>query len=600
MTSTSVQEGAVAGGGTQDRARWVMLTVLLAGQFMALLDVTIVNVAMPTIGRSLHASGAELQLVVAGYTVSYAMLLITGARLGDLIGRRRMFLLGVGVFTLASLTCGLAPDTGVLIGARFVQGAGAAAMMPQIMTVIQLRFSGAARARALSAYTAVLSSGFVAGQVIGGALVTADLFGSAWRPVFLINVPLGAAVLALLPRVMPADTPSKSRRLDPWGLAIAVPAVCLVVLPLMLGHQENWPAWTLACIACGLALVPAFLYTERLVASRGGHPLLSLAVFRSPGLLSGLTAMTLLMVSYGGFLFSFAVDLQAGQGDTALRAGLTFAPCAAAFGLCGYFWRRVPASWHPYLTMCGATVGAIGYAAVGLVLRSGGSGGLWLQVFLVVLGGFLALAFSPLVTHALVRVPPHQAADASGLLTTAIQLSQAVGVAVFGSVFLTLNAGRTGSLPEISGHALFVTLTWIAVTLACGTIAAAPLARTVRAAALQARELSGGGGGRGQFGERGHSGMNALPAGDQRDDVHRRPRAGGPQRLPFRGKCHPAAGALEQPVPSRPSSALTLWLTRDWEKPRRSAARPKCSSSASARNTLISRSSTVSHIDYQC
>ena len=483
MTSTSVQESAVASGGPQGRARWIMLAVLLAGQFMALLDVTIVNVAMPTIGRSFHASGAELQLVVAGYTVSYAMLLITGARLGDLIGRRRMFLLGVGVFTLASLTCGLAPDIGVLIGARFVQGAGAAAMMPQIMTVIQLRFSGAARARALSAYTAVLSSGFVAGQVIGGALVTANLFGSAWRPVFLINVPLGAAVLALLPRVMPADTPSKSRRLDPWGLAIAVPAVCLVVLPLMLGHQENWPAWTLACIACGLALVPAFLYTERLVASRGGHPLLSLAVFRSPGLLSGLMAMTLLMASYGGFLFSFAVDLQAGQGDTALRAGLTFAPCAAAFGLCGYFWRRVPGSWHPYLTMCGAAVGALGYAAVGIVLRGGGSGGLWLQVFLVVVGGFLALAFSPLVTHALVRVPLEQAADASGLLTTAIQLSQAVGVAVFGSVFLTLDAGRTGSLPAISGHALFVTMAWIAVTLACGVIAASPLARTVRAAA---------------------------------------------------------------------------------------------------------------------
>ncbi len=192
---TAISESAVAVGGTRDRARWVMLIVLLCGQFMALLDVTVVNVAMPTIGRSLHASGAELQLVIAGYTVSYAMLLITGARLGDLIGRRRMFLLGVGGFTLASLACGLAPDIGVLIAARFVQGAGAAAMMPQIMTVIQLRFSGAARARALSAYTAVLSSGFVAGQVIGGVLVTADLFGASWRPVFLVNVPIGLAVL---------------------------------------------------------------------------------------------------------------------------------------------------------------------------------------------------------------------------------------------------------------------------------------------------------------------------------------------------------------------------------------------------------------------
>ena len=311
MTATS--ETLVTVGGARDRARWVMLIVLLCGQLMALLDVTIVNVAMPTLGRSLHASGAELQLVIAGYTVSYAMLLITGARLGDLIGRRRMFLLGVAGFSLASLACGLAPDIGVLIAARIAAGAAAAAMMPQIMTVIQLRFAGAERARALSAYTAILSTGFVAGQVIGGVLVTADLFGASWRPVFLVNVPIGLAVLLVLPRVMPADKPGRSRRLDLPGLLVAVPAVCLVVLPLMLGHQENWPAWTLACIGAGLALVPVFLYTERRVAARGGHPLLSVAVFRAPGLVPGLAAMTLLMVTYGGFLFSFAIHLQAGS-----------------------------------------------------------------------------------------------------------------------------------------------------------------------------------------------------------------------------------------------------------------------------------------------
>jgi MFS family permease len=464
-----------------------MLVVLLCGQFMALLDATIVNVAMPTLGRSLHASGAELQLVIAGYTVSYAMLLITGARLGDLVGRRRMFLYGVGGFTLASLTCGLAPDVGVLIAARFVQGAAAAAMMPQIMTVIQLRFGGAERARALSAYTAVLSSGFVAGQVIGGVLVTADLFGASWRPVFLVNVPIGLAVLLVLPRVMPADVPGRTRRLDLPGLLVAVPAVCLVVLPLMLGHQENWPAWSLACIGLGLALVPVFLFVERLVASRGGQPLLSVSVFRAPGLVPGLATVALLMVTYGGFLFSFAIHLQAGLGDSALRAGLTFAPCAAAFGVCGYFWRRLPAAWHPYLAVCGAGAGAAGYALVALVLRGGGAGGGWLQLFLVGVGGFLAVAFSPLVTQALVRVPLHQAADASGLLTTAIQLSQAVGVAVFGSLFLTLDAGRAaqGGVSAVSGHALFVTMAWIAVTLACGAVAAVPLARTVRAAAAE-------------------------------------------------------------------------------------------------------------------
>jgi len=492
MTITS--ETRLAADGAQGaEARWLMLVVLLVGQFMALLDVTIVNVAMPTIGQSLHASGAELQLVVAGYTVSYAMLLITGARLGDIVGRRRMFVLGTGLFTAASLVCGLAPGIEVLIVARFVQGAGAAAMIPQIMSVIQLRFSGASRARALSAYTAVLSSGFVAGQVIGGALVTANLFGAAWRPVFLVNVPIGLAVLALVPRVMPADTPAGTRRLDLPGLFIAVPSVFLIVLPLMLGHQENWPAWLVACIGLGCAGCLIFLGVERSVAARGGDPLLSLSVFRAPGLLAGLAAVSLIMVTYGGFLFSFAIHLQEGLGDSALRAGLTFAPCAVAFGLCGYFWRRLPTGWHAHLTAAGCAVGAAGYALVAFDLRRGGTGGLALQAFLLVIGASLALAFSPLVTHALVRVPLNQAADASGVLTTAIQLSQAVGVAVFGSVFLTMNArGATAASPghaaplvhisEISGHALGVTLALTAVTLAFGVAAAVPLARTVLAA----------------------------------------------------------------------------------------------------------------------
>ena len=466
------------------RGRWLMLLVLLAGQFMALLDVTIVNVAMPTIGRSLHASGAELQLLVAGYTVSYAMLLITGARMGDLYGRRRMFLIGVAIFTLASLTCGLAPAIGVLIAARFVQGAGAAAMMPQIMSVIQVRFEGAARARALSAYTAVLSSGFVAGQVIGGVLVTANLFGEAWRPVFLVNVPIGLAVLALVPRVVPPDTagPGARRRLDLAGLAVAVPAVFLVVLPLMLGHQENWPWWTFACIALGLVLAVTFVLVERWIADRGGDPLLNLAVLRAPGLGSGLIAVAVLMITYGGFLFSFALHLQAGLGDSALRAGLTFAPCALVFGACGYFWRRLPASWHHLLAPLGCLVAVAGYLAVASVLRSGGRAGLWLQAGLIITGAALALGFSPLVTYALIRVPVRHAADASGLLTTTIQLGQAVGVATFGSLFLTLDAGRNAATPGVSGHALAVTMSWLAAAMLLAVVAGIPLARTVAAA----------------------------------------------------------------------------------------------------------------------
>jgi MFS family permease len=482
-----------------------MLAVLLAGQFMALLDVTIVNVAMPTIGRTLHATGTELQLIVSGYTVSYAMLLITGARLGDLRGRRNLFVAGVAVFTLASAVCGFAPNADVLIAARFVQGAGAAATMPQIMSTIQARFAGPARARALSAYSAVLASGFVAGQVVGGLLVNANLFGSQWRPVFLVNVPIGLAVLALAPRFIPRDEVLRSRgagavrgagvadgaevvggaevaggaRLDLAGLAVAVPAVFAIVLPLMLGHQEHWPTWLMACIGAGLVLAAAFVAVERRVAARGGHPLLDLRVLTVPGLGSGLAAMLLLMATYGGFLFALALQLQGGLGDSALRAGLTFGPSAVAFGLCGFFWNRLPLRLHHWLTPVACTVAAAMYILLGLDLASGTHGGAAFQVILVVLGGSLALGFSPLVAHSLLHVPVTEAADASGLLTTTLQLGQAIGVATFGSLFLTLVAHPAA---HASGHALAVTMYWLAAVLALGVVVSIPLTLTVRRA----------------------------------------------------------------------------------------------------------------------
>ncbi len=217
------------GSDSSDRRRWLMLIVLITGQFMALLDVTIVNVAIPTIQARLSASGAAIQLVVAGYTITYAMLLITGARLGDLRGHRNVFLAGLATFTLASLACGLAPSTGMLVTARFVQGAGAALMVPQILSVIQRQFSGAARTRALGVYAATLASGAVVGQVVGGLLVSANLFGATWRPVFLVNVPVGVAAALLVPRLVPADHVPGGRRLDLVGLATASTAVLLIV-----------------------------------------------------------------------------------------------------------------------------------------------------------------------------------------------------------------------------------------------------------------------------------------------------------------------------------------------------------------------------------
>ena len=330
----------------RDIRSWLMLAVLLVGQFMGLVDVFVVNVAMPEIGVDLHASGASLQLVVGGYTVAYVMLLITGARLGDLYGRRRMYLLGAIGFTVTSLACGFAPNALALIFFRFVQGAAAAVMVPQIMSVIQMQFGGAARAKALSAYGVVLSTGAVAGLIIGGVLVNANLLGASWRPVFLVNVPLGVLLAFLVPRLVPADEPRASRQLDFGGLAIAVPAVVLVVLPLVLGHELGWPAWAFACIAAGLLLAGLFVRIERRVAARGGDPLLNLGVLRAPGIPSGLGALSCMQLTYGGFLFVFTLHLETGLGDSVLRTGLIYILMAATFGLVGFYWRKLPERVH--------------------------------------------------------------------------------------------------------------------------------------------------------------------------------------------------------------------------------------------------------------
>jgi MFS family permease len=466
----------IAGAGEADPRAWLMLGVLLLGQFMGLLDVTIVNVATPTIGADLHSSGASLQMVVGGYTVAYAMLLITGARLGDLYGRRRMYLTGAAVFTATSLLCGLAPGTAVLVGARLVQGAGAAVMVPQIMSVIQTRFTGPARARALSAYGAVLSVGAVAGLVLGGVLVDADLFGAGWRPVFLVNVPLGALLLALVPRLVPADEPRGARRLDVPGLLLAVPAVIAVVLPLVLGHETGWPVWGYGCMAAGVLLAAAFVGVERRVAAGGGDPLLRLDVLRAPGMAAGVGTLTCMQIGYGGFLFTFALHLQLGLGDSALRAGLAFVPLAAVFGAAGFWWRRLPARLQPLLPAAGSGLCAAGYLGIAGGLHGGSQHSPLLWASMVVCGAGMGLSLSPLLALALVAVPPAQAPDASGLLTTTMQLGQVVGVAAFGTLFLSLAATRP------SGHAIATTALWMAALSAAGAVGGMSLARAVRAA----------------------------------------------------------------------------------------------------------------------
>jgi MFS family permease len=472
----TTQPGPVASRGA------LMLAILLLGQFMCIIDVLVVNVAMPSIGATLHASGASLQLVVGGYTIAYAMLLITGARLGDRYGRRRVYRAGVIIFTAASLACALAPDSQLLVAFRFAQGAGAAALVPQVFSLIQLRFTGPARARALSAYTAVLSAAAVAGLVLGGAVVSADLFGLGWRPVFGINVPIGIALALAVPRLIPPDEPQidkqGTRRLDLAGLLVAGPAVLLVVLPLVLGHEAGWPAASFGCIAAGVLLGAGFVLVERRVAARGGDPLLNLDVLRAPGLPPGLAALAVTQLAYGGLLFAFTLYLQAGLGDSALRAGLTYVPMAATFGLVGYFWRRLPAGAGAFIVPAGLTVSALAYLGIAAGVRGGTQGGL-LPFALAAAGLGLGLSVGPLLTQALAHVPPARAADASGLLTTTVQLGQLMGVAVLGSVYLSRAATATSNTALHQAAAMSGTAAWLAALSVAGLPAALVMVRGV-------------------------------------------------------------------------------------------------------------------------
>ncbi len=451
----------------------VVLAIVLTGQLMAVIDNSIVNVAVPSMAVSLHASGALLQLIVAGYTLAYAVLLVTGARLGDIAGHRRAFLAGAALFTLASLGCGLAPSAGVLVALRFVQGVGAAVMIPQVLSLIQRTFTAPGpRARAMSMYAAVLSGGAVLGQVIGGLLVSADLFGTTWRPIFLVNVPVGIALLAFGRMLPAADQDRPRRRLDLPGLLTLTPAVLAFVLPLVLGQSLGWPAWGWALLALAVVLAAALGPVERLVHARGGQPILPRELLAAPGIAAGISGLFALMAIFGGWLFVFTLHLQDGLGDSPLRSGLTFVPAALAFALVGLNWHRVPGAYHHLLIVGGFVLNGGALLALGLLLGDGGTGGIAIYILAAISGAGMAAGFGPLMTRVLSRVPVAIAADASGVIVTVNQLGIVGGVAIFGTLYLNL-AGHLHASALASAHAYEASSIALAALAMIGAILAA-------------------------------------------------------------------------------------------------------------------------------
>jgi MFS family permease len=441
------------------------LMVLLTGQALASMDVSILVVAAPTLRADLHASGPELQLVLGMYTLAFAALVVTGARLGDVVGPRRVFLIGLAGFALTSLVGGLAPTVGVLIAARAFQGGSAALMTPQVLSIIQLRFDGERRARAIGAYSMILAAGVAAGQVLGGLLVGAHLLAAAWRPALLLNAPVGAILLLAALRALPSITPLRQRRLDPGGAMILAAGLLALVVPLTLGRDAGWPGWVWPCfVASGLGL-GLFVRLERRIASNSGDPLFDLSVLARPGVAPGVVAITLVMACYAGFLVSLTLHLQNGLRFSSLHAGLTFFIYAAGFGTASRTWTHARPHLMDSLPVVGPLVMGVALLVIGLI-AAGGSWSPVLTAPLLFVGGVgHALSFSPLASRLTVAVRPDQAADLSGLILTASLVGQVIGVAALVGIFLW-------AVPGGSGPALLITTCILAALLVITALSA--------------------------------------------------------------------------------------------------------------------------------
>jgi EmrB/QacA subfamily drug resistance transporter len=431
MTATRTLPGPVQ---SPPGRSWPTLAVLMTGTFMFVLDFFIVNVALPSIQQNLRAGEGAIEWIVAGYAISTAVLLVTGGRLGDQFGRRRMFAAGLAVFVLTSAACALAPDPAVLVAARVLQGVGAALMAPNILSILGVVYSGPARVRAISVYGMVMGLAAVSGQLIGGVLIRADLGGLGWRAIFWINVPLGVAALLASPRLVPESRASQGSRFDLAGVVLITACLVAVVLPLVDGRQEGWPAWSWIALGASVPLAVAFAAHQRRKARRGGVPLLSPRVFASWPLRAGLITQTAFWCQQAASYLVIGLYLQQGRGLSPLGAGAVFAFLAAGYLITSFRAPALTVRFGRSVIAAGAVLGAAGDAS--LYLAAGHEGPVaWLFPGLVLLGAGQGLCITPLTTTVLSHAGPASAGSVSGALSTAQQVGNSIGVAVTGVLF---------------------------------------------------------------------------------------------------------------------------------------------------------------------
>ncbi|MER8155471.1 MFS transporter [Streptomyces sp. NPDC094472] len=461
-TGTKTSGTKTTGGKTTGRTRTSsgpalsplgLFTVLL-GAALPLIDFFIVNVALPTMDHDLHAGPAVLELVVAGYGVAYAVLLVLGGRLGDTFGRRRLFLAGMAAFGLTSLACGLAPDAWSLVGARVAQGASAALMLPQVLATIHSSTSGTRRARALSMYGATAGLSMVAGQILGGVLVAADIAGTGWRAVFLVNVPVAVIGLILAVRTVPETRSERPAPVDVPGTVLLALSLITLMVPLTEGRAAGWPLWTWLALGAFPLVAAAFYVVERRADRAGRTPLLPPSLFALNGLRRGLPMVVPFSIGFGGFMFVIAVALQQGLRYGPVEAGLALAPMATTFFVASLMGPRLVGRYGSRVVTAGGLIQAVGIAMLMVAVWRDWQG-LSLAGLLpgVALAGFgQGLQLPVLIRIVLADVPNERAGVGSGVMVTTQQSALALGVATLGTLFLSLEPS-TGM-----GDALVITL----------------------------------------------------------------------------------------------------------------------------------------------
>lgn len=443
-----------------DPVRWRALGALLLAMFMVLLDTSIVTNGLATIQRDLGASATQVQFVLTGYAVSYGALLITGGRLGDRVGRRRMFLAGLAAFTLTSALCGLAWSANSLIAFRVLQGLSAALLFPQVASFIQVLFGVPERPRAFGFQGAVIGLGVIAGPLLGGVLIDADLWGTLWRPIFLVNVPVGLAALVWARRVLPESSAPAAGALDLPSVALLSAGLGLLIYPLVEGRDWGWPAWIWALLGAGVSLLGAFVWQQARLAALGRRPLVLLALFRERAFRVGALISFVFQSSVLSYFVAMSLFFQAGLGYGPTRAALTLITYQIAIAGASLASARLTARLGRSLLSVGTALLIAGLSVTLLMLRASALHyrGYELVPALVVCGlGFGCLA-GPLQAVILARVQPEAAGSASGILATVQQVGSALGVAVVGALLFGTLAGRVDAVAERSLPALRASL----------------------------------------------------------------------------------------------------------------------------------------------